>query len=192
MSSSKKSKAPQLSDQGASATKVSYSSSIYMPHRGTADILSPPRRSSEPRFQNRRTRTRGGGACVRRKCFHVLYLSLNANSNSRLVLSTLNEALAGEPDRKCFRLIGGVLVERTVKDVVPALQTNRDGVSLLRILSVSNHRNCFLVRYARSLPASRSNTKPRKGSSRSLRMTTTSARPVGYNDAALLDIGSSL
>ncbi|OAX44036.1 Prefoldin beta-like protein [Rhizopogon vinicolor AM-OR11-026] len=45
-----------------------------------------------------------------------------------LVLSTLNEALQVEPDRKCFRLIGGVLVERTVKDVVPALQTNREGI----------------------------------------------------------------
>ena len=49
----------------------------------------------------------------------------------RLVLSTLNDTLAEEPDRKCFRLVGGVLVERTVKDVVPALQMNRDGVRIL-------------------------------------------------------------
>lgn len=45
-----------------------------------------------------------------------------------LVLATLDEALEKEPDRKCFRLIGGVLVERTVKEVVPALRTNRDGI----------------------------------------------------------------
>ncbi|KAF8338737.1 Prefoldin [Cantharellus anzutake] len=45
-----------------------------------------------------------------------------------LVLATLNEALQRQPDRICFRLVGGVLVERTVKDVVPALKTNRDGI----------------------------------------------------------------
>jgi len=45
-----------------------------------------------------------------------------------LVLTTLKDVLGTDPSRKCFRLIGGVLVERTVKDVVPALQTNRDGI----------------------------------------------------------------
>ncbi|KAI6380421.1 hypothetical protein MCOR25_001616 [Pyricularia grisea] len=43
----------------------------------------------------------------------------------KLVLETL-EPLPG--DRKCFRLINGVLVERTVKDVVPALKTNAEGL----------------------------------------------------------------
>ncbi|KAK7431096.1 Cochaperone prefoldin complex subunit [Neonectria magnoliae] len=43
----------------------------------------------------------------------------------KLVLETLGP-LSG--DRKCFRLINGVLVERTVKDVVPALKTNQDGL----------------------------------------------------------------
>ncbi|KAG4261103.1 prefoldin subunit 2 [Fusarium proliferatum] len=43
----------------------------------------------------------------------------------KLVLETL-EPLS--EDRKCFRLINGVLVERTVKDVVPALKTNQEGL----------------------------------------------------------------
>ena len=32
--------------------------------------------------------------------------------------------------RKCFRMIGGVLTQRTVGDVLPALQQNQEGVSL--------------------------------------------------------------
>jgi len=43
----------------------------------------------------------------------------------KLVLDTL-EPLPG--DRKCFRMINGVLVERTVKEVVPALKTNSEGL----------------------------------------------------------------
>lgn len=43
----------------------------------------------------------------------------------RLVLETLEPLPQG---RKCFRMINGVLVERTVKDVIPALKTNSDGL----------------------------------------------------------------
>lgn len=39
------------------------------------------------------------------------------------------EALKGmEGSRKCFRMVGGVLVERTVGDVLPALQHNEKGL----------------------------------------------------------------
>lgn len=31
-------------------------------------------------------------------------------------------------DRKCFRMINGVLVEMTIKDVLPSLETNTDGL----------------------------------------------------------------
>ncbi|KAK3713224.1 Cochaperone prefoldin complex subunit [Vermiconidia calcicola] len=43
----------------------------------------------------------------------------------KLVLETLTP-LPG--DRKCFRMINGVLVERTVSDVLPALQTNANNL----------------------------------------------------------------
>ena len=43
----------------------------------------------------------------------------------RLVTETLEPLPGG---RKCFRLINGVLVERTVEDVLPALKTNSDGL----------------------------------------------------------------
>ncbi|KAK1996376.1 prefoldin subunit [Colletotrichum falcatum] len=43
----------------------------------------------------------------------------------KLVLETL-QPLSG--DRKCFRLINGVLMEQTVKDVMPALTTNSEGL----------------------------------------------------------------
>ncbi len=35
-----------------------------------------------------------------------------------------------DPDRKCFRMIGGVLVELQVKTVLPDVAANRDGVRL--------------------------------------------------------------
>jgi prefoldin subunit 2 len=44
----------------------------------------------------------------------------------KLVVDTLSKL---EPDRKAFRLVGGVLVERTVGEVLPAVSQNYEGVS---------------------------------------------------------------
>lgn len=52
-----------------------------------------------------------------------------------------------EPDRKCFRMVGGVLVERTVKEVLPALQTNYNGVCVFSLLLLAN---VILMSYHRS------------------------------------------
>jgi len=43
----------------------------------------------------------------------------------RLVINNIKDL---DPNRKCFRLIGGVLVERTVKDVLPAITKNVEKV----------------------------------------------------------------
>ena len=43
-----------------------------------------------------------------------------------LVLETLKDV---DKNRKCFRMIGGVLVERTVNKVVPALEQNKEQIT---------------------------------------------------------------
>lgn len=62
-------------------------------------------------------------------CHKEVYKHLNLTHS--LVLTTLTEALQKDPKRKCFRLVGGVLVEWTVEAVVPTLQTNKEGVRIL-------------------------------------------------------------
>lgn len=48
----------------------------------------------------------------------------------RLVIDLLKDL---EPERKSFRLVGGVLVERTVGEVKPIVEENFTGVSILAI-----------------------------------------------------------
>ncbi|XP_039368332.1 prefoldin subunit 2 [Mauremys reevesii] len=52
-------------------------------------------------------------------------LELELNEHS-LVIDTLRDV---DPTRKCYRMVGGVLVERTVKEVLPALESNKEQIN---------------------------------------------------------------
>jgi len=54
-------------------------------------------------------------------------LQMDLNEH-KLVIETLEGV---EKDRKCFRMVGGVLVERQVGEVQPALTSNRDKMAKL-------------------------------------------------------------
>ncbi|KAL2509086.1 putative prefoldin subunit 2 [Forsythia ovata] len=46
-------------------------------------------------------------------------------SEHSLVLNAIQPL---DPSRRCYRMIGGVLVERTIKEVSPAVQRNKEGI----------------------------------------------------------------
>ncbi|CAK9318637.1 unnamed protein product [Citrullus colocynthis] len=46
-------------------------------------------------------------------------------SEHSLVISAIEPL---DPSRRCYRMIGGVLVERTIKEVLPAVQRNKEGL----------------------------------------------------------------
>lgn len=54
-----------------------------------------------------------------------------------------------DPSRRCYRMIGGVLVERTIKEVLPAVQTNKAGLEevIARLTEASEKKQKELVEF---------------------------------------------
>ena len=52
----------------------------------------------------------------------------------------LDNILPMEPERKCFRLINGVLVERTVKEVIPDLQMQHEQLGQIMENMVAHYK----------------------------------------------------
>ncbi|CAK9818936.1 Prefoldin subunit 2 [Anthophora plagiata] len=53
----------------------------------------------------------------------------------KIVIDTLKNV---DPRRKCYRMTGGVLCERTVEDVMPALATNKE--QLIKVIDALNEQ----------------------------------------------------
>ncbi|CAK9803726.1 Prefoldin subunit 2 [Anthophora quadrimaculata] len=53
----------------------------------------------------------------------------------KIVIDTLKNV---DPRRKCYRMTGGVLCERTVEDVMPALVTNKE--QLIKVIDALNEQ----------------------------------------------------
>ena len=62
---------------------------------------------------------------VRQMGEKIAELEMETTEHDR-VIQTLNEL---PNDRKAYRMVGGVLVERTVQEVLPAVKANRDGIA---------------------------------------------------------------
>ncbi|XP_020346988.1 prefoldin subunit 2-like [Oncorhynchus nerka] len=95
------------------------SSTVSKPSNSTGGKQSGP--SAEQvvaAFQRMRTEQRSMAS-------KAAELEMEINEHS-LVIETLKDV---DPTRKCFRLVGGVLVERTVKEVLPALESNKEQIS---------------------------------------------------------------
>lgn len=54
----------------------------------------------------------------------ITELEMEASEHS-LVINAIKPL---DPSRKCYRMIGGVLVERTINEVLPAVQRNKEGI----------------------------------------------------------------
>lgn len=59
-------------------------------------------------------------------------LEVESNEHTLVIETLMNHP----SERKCFRMIGGVLVEKSVKEVLPSLKTNQEGIkSMIEQLS---------------------------------------------------------
>ncbi|CAN7980006.1 unnamed protein product [Ixodes pacificus] len=55
----------------------------------------------------------------------LVELEMDLNEHN-LVAEALQKV---DGDRRCYRMVGGVLVERTVKDILPAVMQNKDNIA---------------------------------------------------------------
>jgi chaperonin cofactor prefoldin len=92
-----------------------------------ASSSGPPPEEEEMSHDEAEARLQAMRQAVQEQMRQINILEMDS-AEHRLVLEALEPLDAG---RKCFRMVGTVIVERTVADVKPALQKNLEQVSTL-------------------------------------------------------------
>jgi chaperonin cofactor prefoldin len=137
--------APASSSSAAAAPKASFASAAAAggsaPASSSASatgsgLLSPQQEAEES--QRIVTHYKGLRSQISETANKINELDSDRNEHE-LVL----RALTGlDPQRRCYRSIGGVLVERTIAEVQPAVQKNLKGVSFE---ALEQHRKSLLL-----------------------------------------------
>jgi prefoldin subunit 2 len=61
---------------------------------------------------------------IRQMAEKIAELEVETSEHDRVIQTLKNLP----PTRKAYRMVGGILVERTVQEVLPAVSSNRDGI----------------------------------------------------------------
>ncbi|KNE96979.1 hypothetical protein PSHT_13040 [Puccinia striiformis] len=108
-------------------------------------VMANTTQAQRPSNQELVNTIRGLGDEIRTIASKASQLERDSEEHS-VVVETLKKT---DPARKCFRMIGGVMIERTVKEILPDLEEHRSNINdaLKTLLSQYQSKNTEMQDY---------------------------------------------
>jgi len=128
----------------SSTTELSWPTpKISRPH--THSVMANSTQAQRPSNQEIITTIRTLSDEIRTIASKAAQLERDSDEHS-VVVETLKKT---DPGRKCFRMIGGVMIERTVKEILPDLEEHRSNINeaLKTLLSQYQTKSTEMAEY---------------------------------------------